>query len=50
MTNNQLCDILGGIGLLITFISMVLVFFGEPCWIGIITGFGTMAVSQMCYD
>jgi len=50
VTNNKLCDFLGGFGCAVTFISMVLIFFGENCWIGAITGIVTMIISQVNYN
>lgn len=50
MTNNRLCDFLGGFGCVITFISMVLIFFGVNCWVGAIMGIATIIISQVNYD
>jgi hypothetical protein len=50
MTNNQFCDFIGSVGLIIACVCMVACFFGVPAWIGAILGIILMGVSQVNYD
>ena len=50
MTNNKLCDIIGGAGCAITALSMGLIFFGVPCWFGAVLGIAIALISQVNYD
>ena len=50
MTNNTLCDIIGIIGCLVLFFSLVLIFFGANCWIGAIIGIALALLSQWEYE
>lgn len=50
MTNNQLCNLIGGIGLVITCVCFGLCFFGASAWIEMVIGVILMGISQVNYD
>ena len=50
MTNNQLCDILGLLGCVIAFISLVACFFGVSAWWVLGFGIALILFSQYEYE
>lgn len=50
MTNNKLCDIIGIIGCVITFLAFVACFFGASWWIGVGIGLALILFSQFEYE
>ena len=50
MTNNQLCNLIGGAGLLIAAVSFTLCFVGVGAWVALVIGILLMGVSQVSYD
>jgi len=48
--NNKLCDIIGGAGCFLSFMSMVAIFFGAGCWLLPIIGFGLILFSLYEYE
>lgn len=50
MTNNQLCNILGGVGGAVTFLSAVGIFFGAGWWLGAVLGIATCVLGLANYE
>lgn len=50
MTNNQLCDLIGSCGCVISSLCFFLCFFGITAWIGLGIGVVLMVVSQVSYN